>query len=238
MKKRLLELWEACLFRFFFFAQFLSISCNFCKEAYLRCRLQQPFFVSICWSNACFKHWNIVKNVCSLLLSLVSSLTDLNFFSFLQGDNQVYSLQHLTFSRILLPLFMSGSLMLMVTLLCPVSITTWWWPPQQQPQRLPQRTTTCSWTASCPIPLRCCGSSRAPRGAARWPPLTEAATVAAPAAWCLPAACGTTTKTESGTGTGTTSQDCPGPRWKLQRRRRPFMAPYLTLSLLTRSTQN
>lgn len=129
---------------------------------------------------------------------------------------------------------------LTVILFCPVSITTWWWLPQQLHQRQPQRTTTCSSTVSCPTArLRCYGSSRAPRGAARWLPPTEAATVVAPVVWCLPAVCGTATKTESETetGTATASQDCQGPRWKLQRRR-PFMAPYLTLSLLTRSTQN
>lgn len=127
----------------------------------------------------------------------------------------------------------------MATLLCPFSITTWWWLLRQLHQR--QRTMTCFSTVSCPTaPLRCCGSSRAPQGAARWQPPTEAATVEAPAVWCLPAACETATKTERETGTGTAipSQDCQGHRWKLQRRRQPSMAQYLTLSLLTRPPQN
>lgn len=127
-----------------------------------------------------------------------------------------------------------------ITLFCPVSITTWWWLPQllHQPQRRPLRITTCSSTASShTAPLRCYGSSQAHPGAARWQPPMEAATVAAPVVWYPPAVCGTVRKTESETetGTATASLDCRGPRWKLQRRQ-PFMAQYLTLSLLTRST--
>lgn len=115
---------------------------------------------------------------------------------------------------------------------CLASITTWWWPLRPPRRPLLQRTTTSCSTVSCrTAPLRCCGSSRARLEAARWPPRTGAATAEAPAAWCRPAACGT--ETESETGTTTASQDCRGPRWKL--RRRPFMAPYLTLSPLTRT---
>lgn len=167
-----------------------------------------------------------------------SFLTDLSFFSFLQGDNQVHLVKHLDFG-ITSQQYAYVSV-LIFALLCSVSITTWWWLQQQLLQPQPQRTTTCCSTVSCPTaPLRCYGSSRAPPGAAHWQPPTEAVTVAAPVVWCLPAVCETATKTESETetGTATPSQDCQGPQWKLQRRQ-PFMAPYLTLSLLTRPTEN
>lgn len=129
---------------------------------------------------------------------------------------------------------------LMITLFCPVSITTWWWLPQQLHLPQPQKITTFYSTVFFPTaPPQCYGSSQAHPGAAHWQPPMEAAIVAAPVVWCPPAVCGTATKTESETETetATPSQDCRGPQWKLQRRP-PFMAPYLTLSLLTRSTLN
>lgn len=130
--------------------------------------------------------------------------------------------------------------LLIIAVSCPVSITTWWWLLQRLHRPQPQRITTCYSIVSFPMGrLRCYGNSQAHLGAARWQPPMEAAIAAAPVVWCRLAVCGTVTKTESETetGTATPSQDCRGPRWKLQQRQ-PFMAPYLMLSLWTRSSLN
>lgn len=125
--------------------------------------------------------------------------------------------------------------------LFPVSITTWWWLLQQLHQLRPQRIMTCSSTVTCrTAPPSSYGSSQERLQTAHWLLPTEAATAAAPVVWCLPAVCGTATKTGSETETGTAMpfQDYQGPPWKQQQLQQPFMVLYLTLSLLTRSTRN
>lgn len=195
-------------------------------------------------------HWKKWETKCTLQLLAVCSVPCVSCVFFLSNRSKLFHLppgrqsgkciqiskpwQHIVAGLCVLVVWM-------ITLFCELfSITTWWWLLQRLHLPQLQKITTCYSTVSFPTaPLRCYGSSRGRPGAVHWQPPMEAAIVAAPVVWCPPAACGTATKTgsETETGTATPSQDCQDPRWRL-RRRRPFMAPYLTLSLLTRSTLN